>query len=401
MLDPSGTILEILMSIRSRFFIILLFCIFRSSLALPYEHERSADSLDGAAAIQSDPPSALVQINGKTAGRTPLDMSLPAGIYIVHISLDGYFPVSDTIMIEQQKQTPRNYQLFKIPRVSVRTAPAKAEVFIDSVFFGTTPLESILIPVGRHRMAVRLNEYKEKIFEFDLEKNIDRNFAIQMIPDFGFLTATVSPAGALVSIDGSVPEPGPFLHKKIPNGEHTLQVSHPSFGHTIDGSIVVGSGYLVTTDAELDRFSLKAFEFSLLVPGLGQILDRSYVKGGAEFLITVGAGLFAYNSGRLAQNDATHYDGLQEYYELSPTESEAVARKALMITAADKLKKSRNIRNAAYTVFGLAYLTTLADALLNHSLHRTLSIERVELVPMVNGVYLFPRTEVRVNIPIP
>jgi hypothetical protein len=389
------------MSIRSRHIVLLLFCVLRVSLADSLHPEESADSSNGSAAILSDPPSALVQINGETAGRTPLERSLTAGTYIVQLSLNGYFPAADTIVIEEKKQTLRAYHLSKIPLVSVRTIPSRAEVIIDSVYYGTTPLESVLIPVGRHRMNVRLSEHKEKIFEFDLEKNVDRNFAIQLIPEFGFVTTIVSPAGALVSIDGSIPELGPLLHKKIPNGEHTLQISHPSFHHTINGSIVVGPGYLVTTEAELDRFSFTAFEFSMLLPGLGQILDRSYVKGGAEFLLTVGTGLFAYNSHRIVQNDAKHYDGLKEYYELSPTESEAVARKAMMVSAADNLKKSRDVRSIALAVFGLSYLGTLADALLNHSLHKSLFIDSVELVPMVNDVYQFPRTEVRVNIPIP
>jgi hypothetical protein len=284
--------------------------------------------------------------------------------------------------------------------VTVRSIPGRASVTVNGQFYGTTPLSDLQLPPGKHTMVLTLPEHKEKRFDFVVEQGTDRNFVIQMIPEFGFLTTAVSPSDALISIDGAEPVQGPFINRKIATGPHDLRISHPALQHTIDGTVIVGPGVLVTTDAPLDDFSLRAFEFSVLIPGAGQMTDDAIPKGILALALNGAAAYYAYQSHAHVVNSERYLDAQKVYYSLSYSEEQAIARRALLESSADGVTKAKNARVVAFATFGVTYLATLLDALVNHSLQKSLSIERMELVPMVNDVYRFPGTEMRVTIPL-
>jgi hypothetical protein len=61
----------------------------------------------GTLVIQSVPPGAQVEVNGKYSGNTPLDLpSLPSGMYRINISLPGYVPATkmDNLSAGERKQ---------------------------------------------------------------------------------------------------------------------------------------------------------------------------------------------------------------------------------------------------------------------------------------------------------
>ncbi len=62
------------------------------------------DGLRGAAAtgslsVKSDPAGATVSINGVDAGSTPVDIAVPAGVYLVRIAKDGFVPFSHVAQV--------------------------------------------------------------------------------------------------------------------------------------------------------------------------------------------------------------------------------------------------------------------------------------------------------------
>lgn len=284
--------------------------------------------------------------------------------------------------------------------VSVRTVPSGAVVLIDSVLYGTTPIDSILLPFGQHHMVVKKNEFHEKDFLFDVTEGANRNFFIHLIPTYGFYSVHVSPPGSLVSVDGSNPVTGPLIHRKTDAGKHTITVHHPDILHSITGSFTVGPGTLVTTEAPLDRFSLTAFEFSLFLPGLGQAMDGAVIKGVGEFLATAAAAYFIqYSQDRVEEKDRI-YLAKKYLYDQAPYESIVPERRAAMIAAADDLDRSKKTRTVSYAVLGAVYLASLADALVFHSHTTTLSIHSSVILPFQDGYHQLPSTEIRLEVPI-
>jgi hypothetical protein len=120
--------------------------------------------------IRADVDSAVVVIDGKTVGRTPLVHSLPApGDYAVRILhpdlLNWLTPVmEDSIHLEAGMVLSRFYPLPR--RYLVRSEPAGAEVVFGGVAAGLTPL--VLEPPGGDTVfQVRKEGYDPAFLRFD------------------------------------------------------------------------------------------------------------------------------------------------------------------------------------------------------------------------------------------
>ena len=71
---------------------------FAASLQVAFESARGAASTSRLT-VASSSPGATVLVNGLQAGLTPLDVTLPAGSYLVRVAKDGFVPVTRTVTI--------------------------------------------------------------------------------------------------------------------------------------------------------------------------------------------------------------------------------------------------------------------------------------------------------------
>ncbi len=146
---------------------------FELRLALKYHEPRSATlAIDGpalrsydlvrlraAAAFESDPPGALVFVDGAKLGVTPLSTDgIEGGSHQARFVLDGYYEqtASFEIVSRDPAEKPVRATLQKVPpaRLGVDADLKGVEVFIDGKSAGRVPLASLQIPAGDHRVRV-------------------------------------------------------------------------------------------------------------------------------------------------------------------------------------------------------------------------------------------------------
>jgi len=127
--------------------------------------------------IETYPSNAEIFLNSKKYGRTNKTiLNLSGGYFELRLVLPGYRDIIKHLQIREGDnlqiwesfiREPEKQPIYKNSgKITVKTHPSYAAVYLDNTFIGNTPLESYEIPSGYHSVSVRLSaytEYKEKI----------------------------------------------------------------------------------------------------------------------------------------------------------------------------------------------------------------------------------------------
>ena len=168
---------------------------------------------------------ARVQIDGVDIGVTPLvDISIEPGQHQMTISMDRYLDYGETIDIEG-REVEQRYQSSLEPAwavVSLSTAPPGADVFLDGVVIGTTPVNSEIIQ-GRRDLTLKLAGHKAWQEDFDIIAGEDFTVPqVELEPADGLVFIRTNPSAAAVTIGGEYKGLTPLEVALPPGQNHDL-----------------------------------------------------------------------------------------------------------------------------------------------------------------------------------
>lgn len=106
--------------------------------------------------VSSEPSGALVTIDGKPVGNTPIEgyKSL-AGLHEVKVELAGYRPFKSSVKMKGGEPNEITATLVKgFGLLELSSAPGGAEVQIDGKAIGVTPLDKVKVQTGEHLLEV-------------------------------------------------------------------------------------------------------------------------------------------------------------------------------------------------------------------------------------------------------
>jgi len=115
--------------------------------------------------IYSHPENARVLIQDREHGRTPVEVQLPEGNYLVQIKKKGFLPYERDVHVERRGVSYINADLEKkhgrrkFGEIHFSTHPRRAKVSIDGNYRGEAPL-SVRVPAGVHQVKIRLRGYE-------------------------------------------------------------------------------------------------------------------------------------------------------------------------------------------------------------------------------------------------
>lgn len=127
--------------------------------AAPRSGAGAAETGLGTASIDSYPPGAEVVVDGELQGTTPLSFALPSGEHLLEVR-DGATSRSIPLIIEAGTRTAQYVELAPsvlapaTGRLEVTSDPPGAQVTLDGVTLGTTPLAVDTLDVGEHQVRV-------------------------------------------------------------------------------------------------------------------------------------------------------------------------------------------------------------------------------------------------------
>ncbi len=172
---------------------------------------------------------------------TPASVSLPGTLFKVKIGdrfllrpgshrvaaeLPGYYPLDTEIDVGAPADQSFALTLTKLPGIVTLTTEPEvgAQVVLDGVVLGTTPLVDVEITPGVHQLELTAERYLPAASELDVAGAGERQaFAVSLTPAWGVVSLNTSPPGATVLVDGAEAGITPAA-LEIMSGEHDIEV---------------------------------------------------------------------------------------------------------------------------------------------------------------------------------
>ena len=173
-----------------------------------------------------------ITIDEKEYGTTPLEqIELDAGSYSLEASIENYQLYTTQLVIEGKDQN-QQLEINLLPNwaeVTINSKPIDAEVWINGVNKGTTPL-SLDLQAGNYSLELRHPDYLAYTTDFLVLANEPLELPVaELFSNPSHLVITSSPSKANVLLAGELQGITPLTIRLNPNTEHLLTLSMPGF----------------------------------------------------------------------------------------------------------------------------------------------------------------------------
>ena len=209
--------------------------------------------VNGSLYVQSNPTGADVKLDGVYKGTSPLMLpDISPGLHTVRVEKTGYYPWEDTVDVSAGMTTNVTAALTAIPppptsgALFIQSNPTGADVKLDGVYKGMTPLSLANISPGLHTVRVEKTGYVPWEDTVDVSAGVTTNVtaaltALPPPPTTGSLNVTSDPAGADVKLDGVLKGTTPLTVTGVSPGSHTLRLEKTGYvAYTAPVSITAG-----------------------------------------------------------------------------------------------------------------------------------------------------------------
>lgn len=127
---------------------------------------------------------------------------------------------SSTVAVQPSDTKPEQTGL------EVQTNPSDAQVYLNGIFIGDTPLLYTDFSAGTYRITISKRGYYDSVRWLTLDPTAYTLLQTDLTPKTGYLYLTVTPPGAEIFVDGLPSQPGTH---QLPIGPHTVRVR--AFGY--------------------------------------------------------------------------------------------------------------------------------------------------------------------------
>ena len=186
----------------------------------------------GRLTIESTPPQAEILIDRKTRGQTPSSLSLPPGQHLVAVRLAGHRTEYRTIPIDDGGQLSLNFDLKPITGILLaHSTPSGADVTIDGIAYGRTPLLLTTLPLGLHHAEFALVGYRPKTIEINLADRVPVKTDVELTSMTGTLDVSCPDVDSdvAISVNGVLRSNAPCTVDRIPAGEIIVEAKAPGY----------------------------------------------------------------------------------------------------------------------------------------------------------------------------
>ena len=109
--------------------------------------------------VESEPPEAILSIDGKSLGNTPFSAEVSAGAHQIGLELDGFEPLLKSVVLAPGSQRSLHFELQSngnLAAIEIDTIPSGALLRLDGRIVGHAPLTLIDIPPKRYQLTGEL-----------------------------------------------------------------------------------------------------------------------------------------------------------------------------------------------------------------------------------------------------
>ena len=212
-----------------------------------------SEQAPGALQVSTNPTGATVTLDHTVSLTAPATFtSIAPGTHTIAATLDGYGEVSGTIQVTSGQTAQATLTLSPVSNslgaVHVRSTPPAANIYLDGIFRGSTPMTIGSLATGEHTVLLRRSGYREYTGTVTVPAGGTAEFAPTLTPltsSSGSIDVVSYPAGASVYLDDvykGLTTPWDTLNiPSIPPGEHDLTLTLDGY-HDYVTTVTVMSG---------------------------------------------------------------------------------------------------------------------------------------------------------------
>lgn len=205
--------------------------------------------------LKTEPPGANIIIDGVTVGQTPrLVTHLSAkDSYNVKLRKAGYQEQLIQVRFEGRKPVVREETLVLASgTVNVLSDPAGAEVTINGIFRGTTPILVKEIPRGRAVVKFKMDGFDDEVRELAINAGDVQTLSVLLRGLPGTLRLMSVPEGARFYVNDEPRGRGPLAIPGLPPGEYVVRAEMDGYG-TMTKTVTIENGASATKEFYLSN----------------------------------------------------------------------------------------------------------------------------------------------------
>ncbi len=186
--------------------------------------EAAAVPETGTLDISVTPQNASVSVDRKSYASTSLSLNLKPGIHYIEVKADGYKTERATVKVEAGELSSYGVDLKKETGIVLVTSkPEGAEVKIDGLVYGKTPLLLTDLNFGTYTADIFLGGYRGTTIQFDIVDRIPFEAPAELISDTATLRISSKIEGTEVSVNGIPRGKVPCVVEKVPAGDVIIE----------------------------------------------------------------------------------------------------------------------------------------------------------------------------------
>jgi formylglycine-generating enzyme required for sulfatase activity len=185
--------------------------------------------------FSSQPPAAILLVDGEAKGRTPATVEIGDGSHEVALRLDGYKTWRSQLEVAGDvPQTVPEIVLEKADgRVSLRSSPAGASVTVGGSYRGQTPL-SLALPPGRaYDISLSKAGYEPAARTVRVDTAEEQSLDVALQPIVGVIKVNLEPADATLFVDGVEQRERQLSLAAVPHRLEARKPGHAPFTQTV------------------------------------------------------------------------------------------------------------------------------------------------------------------------
>jgi len=205
----------------------------------------------GSVYVTSDPPGATATLDGGDSFSTPASFPVvPVGTHTLTVFRSGYQPYYVSLNVYARQTTTINAILAPVMTtgsLQVYSSPVGASVFVDGIYYGSTPATVGNLAPGSHPVKLRLAGYSEYSSTVTISPGATTSMSPTLIPNpaSGFISVTSYPSGASIYLDdvfqGKTTKGQSFNILDVQPGSHVIHLSIEGYqDYTATIAIVAG-----------------------------------------------------------------------------------------------------------------------------------------------------------------
>ncbi|MFC1544446.1 PEGA domain-containing protein [Gemmatimonadota bacterium] len=318
--------------------------------------------------VVSDPPGAIISLNGRVAGQAPATIVLQEGPHDLMLELEGFIPHSEKIEVVGGQSRTMTISLRHVPVGSVRvtSTPDGAQVYLDGDPVGATPVMLTDVTAGKHAIEISKEGFDSVTESVEIIagaiSGIDAALVRSGRADL-VLRSTLT--GARVFVDGQPQSTTlPVASIELRPGRHEVSVKAAGYS-TWRKTVELDDGdQQVHTVLLRPKSPLLAASLSLITPGLGHFYQGRSVKGAAYLIAGVAAATYAGSAMKRYWDIEGEYRTLEIAYIRASTVDEVTAARLALSEKHDELSDSRARLLTSEIILGAIWTIGALDAAL-------------------------------------